>query len=418
MVVAAAAAAKLCAFLCVLVSPVAGANSSSSCGDPEAPTAPACFVAGDEMACPTLPGGSERCIISGVINQSSCCALCSQVSGCNVWTFRAPACHLRRSWQHSSPVRGECITGVLSGPLPSLTPQQTAATITIDQSNVTGPLKITGGTHNKSVDAMMGCHTDLGYSNQIRGFYAQRLFGESFENFTGQGPEHMLTGNMWHHVTAAGQATGGAEWSLTTEAPLHGLVAQRIKTSSTHAGVGVANRGYKSEGLSFAAGVGKPWEGYVFVRSAKPVTLRIALEDYFTATPAASTTLAETTLTFSGGNWSRLNFTLVPSAATTCRGFPADTPPLWCKLGNNSHKGDDAHACVQCSGQLAIYLETTESTVDLDYAYFQPGSWGRYKDLPVLLESVQYLQGTAAAHPSSAVAIAVRQQRPACLKPS
>jgi hypothetical protein len=30
----------------------------------------------------------------------------------------------------------------------------------------------------------MGCHTDLGYSHQIQGFYSQRLYGESFENFT------------------------------------------------------------------------------------------------------------------------------------------------------------------------------------------------------------------------------------------
>jgi hypothetical protein len=106
------------------------------------------------------------------------------------------------------------------------------------------------------------------------------------------------------------------------------------------------------------------------------------------------TTLAETKLTFQGGNWTQLNFTVTPTAGTTCRGFPADTPPLWCKLGANSNKGDAAHACVQCSGQLAIYLETADATVDLDYAFFQPGSWGRYKELPVNLESVEWLQRT------------------------
>ena len=156
---------------------------AASCGDPEA-IVPSCFVAGDEMACPSLPGGSERCIITGITNESLCCELCSQLSGCNVWTLRSPACHLRRSWEHSSPVRGPCSTGVMSGALPSLEPQQTAATITIDESNITGPLKLLAGADNTSVNAMMGCHTDLGYSHQIQGFYSQRLYGESFENFT------------------------------------------------------------------------------------------------------------------------------------------------------------------------------------------------------------------------------------------
>jgi len=159
------------------------AVDAASCGDPEA-VVPSCFVAGDEMACPSLPGGSERCIITGITNESLCCALCSQLSGCNVWTFRSSACHLRRSWEHSSPVRGPCSTGVVSGALPSLAPQQTAAIVTIDAYNVTGPLKLTSGVDNTSVNAMMGCHTDLGYSHQIQGFYSQRLYGESFENFT------------------------------------------------------------------------------------------------------------------------------------------------------------------------------------------------------------------------------------------
>ena len=90
---------------------------------------------------------------------------------------------------------------------------------------------------------MMGCHTDLGYSHQIMGFYSQRIFGESFEL---DGTD-AVTGNMWIHV-------GSGSWSLTTDAPLHGRVAQRITASA--AGAGVANRGFNQEGLSFADGVG------------------------------------------------------------------------------------------------------------------------------------------------------------------
>lgn len=87
-------------------------------------------------------------------------------------------------------------------------------------------------------------------------------------------------GDMWSTATASGTRTDGAAWALTSDAPLHGRLAQRISTSA-QAGVGVANRGYNSEGLSFANGVGKPWEGYFFARGPKPVVLRVALEDYF-----------------------------------------------------------------------------------------------------------------------------------------
>jgi hypothetical protein len=334
-------------------------------------TAPACFVAGDEMPCPKLPGGSStRCIIKGVVNTSSCCAFCSELEGCNVWTFRAATCHLRTSWQKSRPVPGPCTTGVLSGALPVEPAQSTAVSIRIDTTNVTGGMKTTGSQ-------ILGCHTDLGYSNQIRGFYSQRVFGESFENYTGH---RNLTGNMWAQF-------GKGEFSLTDDAPLHGLVAQRI--TATAAGAGVANRGYNQEGISFSAGVGQVWEGYVFARSQTAVRLRVSMQDYFSSPPK---TLASTTIDFEGGNWTQLPFNLTPSAGTTCRSFPADTPPLWCKLGARSGKGDDGHACVQCSGQLAISLETAGSSCDLDYAFFQPGPWGRYKGLPLNKDSVAWLE--------------------------
>ena len=96
----------------------------------------------------------------------------------------------------------------MSGALPALPRQVTAATIRIDPTNVTGRLKVKGS-------GILGCHTDLGYSNQIRGFYSQRIFGESFENYTGH---RNLTGNMWTQF-------GTGEFSLTDDAPSHGLVA-------------------------------------------------------------------------------------------------------------------------------------------------------------------------------------------------
>lgn len=260
----------------------------------------------------------------------------------------------------------------MSGPLPVLPHQQTSASITINMSNVSGTLDV-----KKNV--MMGCHTDLGYAHQIHGFYSQKLYGESFENYTGQGPDAPLdVGNMWTHV-------GKGSWSLTTDAPLHGLVAQRIRGIAL--GAGVANRGFNQEGISLSGG--KPYEGYVFARSQTPLALRVALEDYFSSPP---TVLAESVLEFAGGNWTQMVFNLTPSADTSCRGFPADTPPLNCKLGNMSGKGDSAHACLQCSGQLSITVETVGVTLDLDYAFLQAGEWGRFKGLPLNKDSVTWLQ--------------------------
>jgi hypothetical protein len=231
------------------------------------------------------------------------------------------------------------------------------------------------GTMNVKNGPMMACHTDLGYSHQIQGFYSQKIYGESFENYTGQRGD---VGNMWTHV-------GKGEFSLTTDAPLHGLVAQRIV--ATAAGAGVANRGFNQEGIALADG--KPYEGYVFVRSKGAMKLRVALEDYFASPPKM---LAETTLTFGGGNWTKMTFNLTSAGATSCRGFPADTPPLNCKLGKNSHRGDSAHACIQCSGQISVTVLTAGAQVDLDYAFFQAGEWDRYKGLPLNKDSVTWLQ--------------------------
>jgi hypothetical protein len=206
----------------LLWSASSAALEATAC-DPEAATAAACFVGGDEMPCPGLPGGGKRCIIDiGATTNSSrkCCGLCSELAGCNVWTLRGPTCHLRTSWQHSRPVAGPCTTGVLSGPLPSLPalPNSSGtATLRINAANVTAKMAVKGG--------MMGCHTDLGYSNQIRGFYAQRLFGESFENYSGH---RNLSGHQWSAVCTGCPPSSKAGISLTGDAPLHGLVAQRI----------------------------------------------------------------------------------------------------------------------------------------------------------------------------------------------
>ncbi len=41
------------------------------------------------------------------------------------------------------------------------------------------------------------------------------------------------------------------------------------------------------------------------------------------------------------------------------------------------------HVCVQCGGELLLGLAAVGEAF-FDYVFLQPGSWGRFADLPVL----------------------------------
>jgi hypothetical protein len=259
---------------------------------------------------------------------------------------------------------------------------------------------------------MMGCHTDLGYDHQIYGFYSQMVHGESFENYTLPG-DSADQGNMWEPVSDAGVV---AAFPVSATTPLHGLQSQSIVHRGGSGRAGVANRGFKRQGLVLRAG--KRYEGSLFVR---PValgpshgsagsgggtgsgggggggTLVITLEDYFSAERAvlATTKLPLPPAPASGrGEWVQLSFNLTVAASaapTPCRPFPFDTPPLNCKGGAGDPAGHSGHACVQCGGQLVASLHAP-GAVDLDFAELHPGEWGRYKGLPVKRDSVEWLQ--------------------------
>ena len=88
--------------------------------------------------------------------------------------------------------------------------------------------------------------------------------------------------------------------------------------------------------------------------------------------------LATQRLAFPGGNWTKLNFTLTPTASTDCVGIaPGSDPLIQC-----TSSGSAAHICVRCGGEFLLGLEAP-GTVNVDYVFLQPGSWGRFEDLPV-----------------------------------
>jgi hypothetical protein len=121
----------------------------------------------------------------------------------------------------------------------------------------------------------------------------------------------------------------------------------------------VVNRGLYQQGFVFKQ---QRYDGYLFVRSAGPVTLRVSIDD-------DGTSLATAALTHSGGNWTRLNFSLTPSHSTKqCVDFPAGTPPLWC-----SCSAEECNTCIRCGGELSIVLEEG-SSADIDYVSLSPAA--------------------------------------------
>lgn len=65
------------------------------------------------------------------------------------------------------------------------------------------------------------------------------------------------------------------------------------------------------------------------------------------------------------------NFTLVPSASTTCVGIPFGSDPT-IDCGKNA---GPAHVCVRCGGEFSIGL-AAQGGINIGYASMMPGSWG------------------------------------------
>jgi alpha-L-arabinofuranosidase len=91
---------------------------------------------------------------------------------------------------------------------------------------------------------------------------------------------------------------------------------------------------------------GKPYEGGVWARCESPTEVTVALES-----ADGGQVYGESTLPLEAGSWRRLDFTLTPSQTDK-------------------------------DARFAIKL-THPGSVVLGYAFLQPGSWGRFKGLPV-----------------------------------
>jgi hypothetical protein len=146
---------------------------------------------------------------------------------------------------------------------------------------------------------------------------------------------------MWR-ATRAGNAKGTAQ--ITNDHPFVGRQSQRMTFDSGEGETGIENRGLNRWGLHFKGG--KPYEGIVWARANRSVELLVKLES-----GDGTRTLAEAKLIVDGDEWQRLSFELIPKET-------------------------------QSSARLTLAL-AKPGTVDLGYAFLQPGEWGRFKGLPI-----------------------------------
>ena len=168
----------------------------------------------------------------------------------------------------------------------------------------------------------------------------------------------------------------------------YGTSSEEIKHTGSGSG-GVSNRGLGNAGMVLEAG--KEYEGFLVARlpasaadATAPVSITVTLEEY-----NSKTVLATQTLSITPGEFAHYNFSLTPSASTSCVDIaPGSDPAVSC--GHGKPRSTVGHTCVKCGGQFKISL--TSGSVLVNYAFLQPGQWGRLPGLPVLLSAANTLK--------------------------
>lgn len=209
--------------------------------------------------------------------------------------------------------------------------------------------------------------------HQPQFFLSNMIYGEAFEGTNG-----LKSG--WSVLT-----DNGAQGSDALDYNQRFAAAQRpsmhVNFASGSGTVRLVHRGMGNEGLVVQGG--KEYEGYFFARATAATTVTVALNDYTSSTP-----LASTTVNIPGtGVWTQLSFTLTPSASTTCTGITAGSDPnIDCNSG-----GFPDYVCIRCGGELSFGL-SSPGDMWVGYARFEPGTWGRVPGVPVRIEAAEILQ--------------------------
>lgn len=157
-------------------------------------------------------------------------------------------------------------------------------------------------------------------------------------------------------VSGAWQAirlgTVEGSFSLESKDAFIGKQSQKITYTGGSGFFGIENRSLNRWGMNFEPG--KKYEGYLYVRSDKPLGFSVALESM-----DGNRIYAESYLTSKSDQWHRLDFSLETQTA-------------------------------DCAGRFAINLNQP-GTLLIGYAFLQPGEWGRFKGLPVRIDVAEGL---------------------------
>jgi hypothetical protein len=196
------------------------------------------------------------------------------------------------------------------------------------------------------------------------GIDSQMIFGEAFQEpaplpaikgftrYSGQwiaDPGNDGVSGAWKGVHR-GTAQGG--FALDTNTTFAGRQSQQIHFESGEGEIGIENQGLNRWGMSLDRG--KAYDGFVWARSPKVTSFVVAFES-----GDGSKNYANKKLTLSTAAWERVKFSLTPSASDPAARF-------------------------------AIKLEKP-GTLELGYAFVEPGNWGRFKGLPDRKDVVQGL---------------------------
>ena len=182
------------------------------------------------------------------------------------------------------------------------------------------------------------------------------------------------------------EVSSGVQFTAARDPTLfNGVSSERLTYVSGTGSAGVSNRGLGNVGMVLE--VNKDYEGLIFASNptSKTVPLVASLEDYVTKQVLATQTLNVSP----GGGFHRYNFSLTPSASTRCVDVdPAAEPGISC---GQLPSGVAGHACVKCAGQFKLSMASPGSVL-VNYAFLQPGQWGRLPGLSVLKSAADLLK--------------------------
>ena len=252
----------------------------------------------------------------------------------------------------------------------------------------------------------MGCHSDYGFAQTPRGFYANLVYNPSFANYgecdTSQGcvasSKVMGTPSDWHSSSGQGGRQGSDVWDakLATASSCSARPSVSIEGDATRDAF-VANRGMGNAGLYLEGG--KPYEFEAYVWQDATTVAFAELWDTRTNTSLARQEFdIVTTGPPWGATWKMFNVTLTPSTSTECEGIAFGSDPAIDCGGAPSA----SHVCLRCGGELRFGIAPTKRPLDrvainVGYVSLMPGAWGRLKDkqgqlLPVLKSGADLLR--------------------------